>query len=153
MTTTVKPKFAQFPVYEAIIDVSDARIGDLQSLMDAARKYAHAEYDDKRFYVKVRWECDPEFMDSPTAFSDAVNDLNADMSAWTANLPVTPVLTAGPPAPGDTVTIYPKVGKGESVDTAPGLQPWKAKFVAFYSGKVVIDTGASLRMMDPECVR
>lgn len=43
--------------------------------------------------------------------------------------------------PGDEVTIWPSVSRacGESYDTEPGAQPWKAKYLGTtHSGKLLI---------------
>lgn len=45
-----------------------------------------------------------------------------------------PELTTGCP-----VTVVPRAGPGESVDTEPGLQPWTAEYVAETSdGRVIV---------------
>lgn len=42
---------------------------------------------------------------------------------------------------GDEVTIWPLRGRGESYDTEPGLQPWKAEFLGWTTdGRLIIST-------------
>jgi len=51
------------------------------------------------------------------------------------------LLRSGKPRPetDDTVTITPIAGKGESVDTEPGLQPWTAIFMGTTTdGKAIV---------------
>lgn len=55
---------------------------------------------------------------------------------------------------GETVTILPRLGPGESRDTEPGAQPWTAVLVGCARGKAIIDQGSGykLRMIDIDCI-
>jgi hypothetical protein len=59
-----------------------------------------------------------------------------------------PILTVG-----QTITIWPLLSRGESRDSEPGAQPWKAVCVGWTDEHVLIEEGDSIRKIKWEGVR
>jgi hypothetical protein len=98
--------------------------------------------------------CVVEFDSAEKSASDALAEYLAEAENDPASMfDLTDLEDIAPrnPVIGQDVTINPRVGPGESIDTEAGLQPWKAKCVGWTDEKIICWVG--IGVYNPEGIR